>query len=312
MTSNSGSENLVWHYTSLSTLLNILDKREFWAGEASFQNDPAETQTARSVMDAVHALAAGTELERFTQRVVGVLDHLIEPGAYDLNEDRLLREARFVLCASADGDNLYAWRTYASKESIGCAVALDSTAPLTAVSTSSRLHVNGWTPVSYDSDQDARSILREIEQLKHEYDASGHGEEPDLGIVIQGIDAIWSRLVSRAKHPSYREEQEARLTVSGLSASDVRFMNGVAGPRPYVRIIAASAGATAPELLPIRAVRLAPNAPARAAESVTWMLALHGYPIDGVREFPGEDGVPWINSAERVKILTSRHPFRDA
>lgn len=130
--SPNGDSNLVWHYTNLSTLINILDSHTLYATEVSFLNDIRETSAADELFEG--ALARLIEngkrnAQSFAASLKTLLNFELEMlEIYQQFEE--LEFSRFVLCASDLSDNLYAWRTYASKGDVPCAIGLDRSVAL--------------------------------------------------------------------------------------------------------------------------------------------------------------------------------------
>lgn len=301
LNAHRGGEDLAWHYTSLSTLQSVLKNKELWAGEVEFQNDPSENDTARSVLEqAAESVKDDPLLGGFARNAITMIEHMFGSAQWTWNADKLLRAARFVLCCSLDGDNLYAWRTYASKDAIGCAIGIDRSVQWTVKNGTGT--VSRWLPVFYDQDALRAQTVKTLRRLR---EAARNDTATE---VIEDLDVLWSELLMRAKHPSYRDEKELRLMVlDGVTRNSVDFMTGHSGPRPFVRLGVASKDA----LLPISEIRLAPDAPEGASNSVAWLLAINGYPIDGELEWDAEQHRgPWLVEGSAVTVTRSVHPYR--
>ncbi|MFJ4253740.1 hypothetical protein [Microbacterium sp. NPDC090003] len=126
---------LIWHYTSLDVLATILESNCLLATEVSFQNDIRETVTAdEALAAALTDLKADATMSAFAYSASRLLNDL-DSGMHlsGSTESGLLENSRFIVCASADSDSLYAWRTYGNTSSIGCAIGLDPSATLGVV-----------------------------------------------------------------------------------------------------------------------------------------------------------------------------------
>lgn len=306
-----GDSNLVWHYTSLSTLVDILKGRSFRATEVRFQNDPHEARSARNALSELLKKAAATAgAEVFARYALQMFDAMHAVNSWEINDEGLQKNSRYVLCASLDDDNLYAWRTYGSVGTIGCAIGLDRRKPLGIVG-QLVAHTDAWANVTYTSEDLEREFLPTFQDFANEWVANidPRQETPQNEILMPWLDRLWPAIRSRAKHPSYREEQEARITLHAPDTDSVSFSDGRFGPRPYVSLGRAKTwgeGSTRDELLPIRCLRLAPDAPRAAFESARWILAMNGYPIDGKLVEPHYN----VDDSDKVPVLESRHAYR--
>lgn len=316
--------NLVWHYTSLSALIPILKNNSLLATEVNFQNDPHEERAATNLLQKL-LLKVGEQdgLNDFPHAATSILRGMEALSPWDFNADRLLRNARFVLCASLNGDSLYAWRTYGSVGSVGCAIGLDRTRPLGVIGSISSDEVTPWRDVLYFTDDLDSDLLAAFTKFGEEWKDAERplGQSNQTGILIDGLSKLWPEVRARAKHVSYRDEEEARVTVVAPHSTVVDFKDGRFGPRPHVRLGASNEWGTrslGTDPLPIRSVRLGPDAPDAAFDSVKWLLAMNGYTVDGEFEhFEQEDEDGNVEYAERfdesraISIRPSKHAYRD-
>lgn len=322
------SGSLVWHYTTLDTLALILKSGHLLATEVSFLNDIRETRTADEVFgEALDGLDNGDNAE-FIHGVATMLQDIDSGQADDGGADaELLASARFVLCASLEGDSLYAWRTYSNAG--GCAIGLDPRSPLSVVTSEGEPApaVNPWSPVIYERAELLAEAYDELKLLA----ADWHFEQSkadDDGFVSGGFDLfthraprVRSALRARAKDPAFREENEVRMTVEPWKTSSIITTSSSMGPRPHLRLAAANtwhkgvAESAEPALLPIRAIRLGPGAPEAADKGLRWLLRAHGYPLDPdpITQFDGDpqgDGRLDPDWSKTVIIDRSRRPYR--
>lgn len=324
MTDAADTPDLVWHYTSLGALIPILTHHTLMATEVSFQNDPYEERSARNAMKAVlDSVGDEKGMKRFPGHARSIFKFITTDDAFVLNDDRLLSASRFILCASVNGDSLYAWRTYGSVGSIGCAIGLDRSKPLGVVDSPLPAVTTPWQNVTYSDDELTAALSPTVRKLAKRWKREGTaGQDGDAqGVLLDEIGPVWSEVRSRAKHTSYRDEEEARVTIVAPQRESVKFRDGAFGPRPYVLLgTTRNWGETSPaaERLPIRAIRLGPDAPDSAVDSVRWLLGMNKYVIDGEldwREWEDEYGVrqmgDWIDKSAMVKIERSIHAYRN-
>jgi hypothetical protein len=311
---------LVWHYTSLETLQKVLESGVLLATEVSFLNDIRETETADEAIEEWLASAAtDAALAPFARSAKRLLDDFREgvPWGGDA-EQELTYAARFVLCASIDNDSLYAWRTYGSPIGIGCAIGLDPSRPLGVLirpgARPGNHRVVPWREVTYDRKDLAAEVDRRLREVAALWRADYESDYPEAAfrVLLTDLDQAIGHLRSIAKDPSFADEREIRMTISGAGGSTrILFTPSRMGPRPHVEVASAETWtqkiADSPVTrLPIRAVMLGPDAPASAHESLRWMLMANGYPIGG---YPDEE-THEQDFEETVIVRRSRHPYR--
>lgn len=324
MTDDANPPELVWHYTSLGALISILTSNTLMATEVTFQNDPYEERSAHKAMKTLlDSIGDEKDLKGFPRGALSIFEYMQVGDPYDLNADRLLAASRFILCASVNGDSLYAWRTYGSVGSIGCAIGLDRSAPLGIVKSPAPVVTDPWQNVTYSEDALTEELAPRVRQLAEHWKreaSSGQDGDPQ-GVLLDRIGPLWADVRSRAKHTSYKDEEEARVTIVAPRRESVNFCDGRFGPRPHVLLGAADTwGAASPgtERLPIRAVRLGPDAPESAIDSVRWLLAMNDYVIDGELDW-GEWEDEWgvrqmgdrLDKSGMVRIERSVHAYRN-
>lgn len=325
---------LVWHYTTLGALQQILESKSFLATEVSYQNDPLETETADAVLfQALDELACDSRYKKFTEAAKEWRQGSIarSNASGDLARD-LFSSARFLFCASSDPDSLYAWRTYSASSRAGCAIGIDPASPLGVVGNAKPMRptrVSPWTQVDYTSTgvvERAKARLREIgDKWVEDASASDYPYRSDsLRLWLLEFDPLLDDLTTRVKHSSYVEERESRLTVTGAEHA-VMFTPGDTGPRPRIRLASARHWSTPVDepsaRLPIKAIVLSPTAPGQARKTIQWLLFANGYPLDvefeveevevqradGTTE-TGIHPVPFTDNV--VDIYDSEHAYR--
>lgn len=316
---------LLWHYTSLGVLQKILESGCFLATDVEFQNDINETRTADSVFEEALRRFEGESAEA-KRWVSGVRSYL---AAFDgrfpeMETEGLVSGARFILCASEEPDLLYAWRTYGSKDEIGCAVGIDPTVGL-RVRGGAETKVSGWQQAIYDPEE---LVSLAVDELRRVWDESAEyrPEAEQIGIdlsyihIMINVEIVEMRemLRARGKDPSFRDEREHRVTVTDMqNASEVVITPSQMGPRPHLPLVPEEAGG---ERLPIRAIRLGPDAPQSAIKAVKWLLYANGYPIDRSYEpveYVSEDANASIDDYQEdwsstIMIDQSSLPYRNA
>jgi len=321
--------DLVWHYTTLDTLALILQSNSLLATEVSFQNDIRETVTADAAFrEALTSLKAVDKYHQFARAALRFLDDEDQwQATVSSVSQELTRNARFILCASNDPDSLYAWRTYAHG-GISCAIGLDPKVALGVVdpdANPSQHRVRHWRPVVYSPAkirQEAERILVRLgdQWLRERGDGlTEHSADAAFGVIVTNLAEARSRVRASAKDPAFADEHEQRVTVDGVSFKALMTTPSSMGPRPQVRLVASSQrrwgerherADVAPKL-PIRAIRLGPDAPDSAKPATQWLLLANGYQLDPDYADDDDPGPHTPLTWERTVILDrSAHPYR--
>ena len=321
--------DLVWHYTTLDTLALILQSNSLLATEVSFQNDIRETLTADAAFtEALEQLTEDSTYGLFARQALSFLnDEASWDPSFGLPSLELTRNARFILCASNDPDSLYAWRTY-SNGGIGCAIGLDPKVPLGIVDPKHHPaphRIRHWRHVVYQPGKvraAAKEVLSKLGDqwiAAHARDVAEEGSQDAFGLLITHLAEARSDVRSRAKDPAFSDEHEQRVTVESFSIKALITTPSSMGPRPHVKLVTSAAGkwgetfesADAAPKLPIRAIRLGPDAPESATAATRWLLTANDYEIDPTFV---DDGTPppYMRQTweETVILDRSAHPYR--
>lgn len=335
------ARGLVWHYTTLEVLQLILASNTLLATEVRYQNDQREPETAReAIKEGLRKLSKDPAYSNFAHRTLRWDQLEREHHGFDRGRSgALLASSRFIFCASTDPDNLYAWRTYSGGSQTGCAIGIDPDAPLGVIGKKSEeraVSFAQWSDVIYNrrrllefSVAKLKAVgdlwngenLRSIEEVSEQEKEGASGSNmlyPDyeLSVLLQEYPEAVAEITAVAKHGSFRDEHETRITLSGV-ASGVTFTPGSHGPRPRVRLASTKQWGQVrkepSDRLPIRAIVLAPNARPEAETTVDWLLHGHGYPIDAeaVVDEDGPTPLLYFNGAHTIDTFRSKHPFQD-
>jgi hypothetical protein len=335
------SRRLVWHYTTLESLQIILKTGTLLATEVSYQNDPREPDTANeAVRESLRELGTDPTYKAFSREALRWhLEWHDHNGFIRGGVGGLIGNSRFIFCASTDPDNLYAWRTYAAGSRTGCAIGIDPEAPLGTIGDTAddgSVGFRPWSEVIYEphrlrqfSVEKLRAVAdlwnREMRRLHEWIEAQHSGEAPErleadtspaFRYLLTDFAEAVADITAVAKHASFRDERETRVTLSD-AAFAVVFSPGIDGPRPRVRLASSERWGQVMERpagrLPIRAIVLAPNAKREARKTTEWLLYANNYPLDPEDSIDESGPVPVLRFDPKtaVGIFRSAHPYRD-
>lgn len=218
------SENVlpasVYHYTSLSSVVQILQGRKLWASDARYLNDAQEIQfgisLAKEVLSA-RSFHGRDEWLNILDKNDGTLD-----AAFSMDVEP------YVVSFTSNGDNLEMWRGYGGE---GCAIEFDVSVLRELCSLQKEGRASEWrlTKKEYDClvgnnsplSSDFRRVVYGVEAGKELLDGMFEdiGESPEL----HQIGALFS-LSAFVKHEAFQSEDEIRLLVRGYTYMTSRVM----------------------------------------------------------------------------------------
>lgn len=232
----------IFHYTSASGLLGILEQRELWVSDIEFLNDAKELRFAvELVRDSISARVDALKYEGdskddsvlrqigFAERLLAALDERFPSTG---GSRSVLEQLPYVASFCTDGDVLGMWRGYTGGQ--GYAIEFDAHRLLDSI---------GADPGQHDLMPEELNALRDQNSgLASRLSPIGYGEEavettlnfvlkkinssmPLAALVEQTIHRILPDL-ARYKHDAFAEEKEVRLIV---------FRNGDLSPTPRLR-----------------------------------------------------------------------------
>jgi hypothetical protein len=277
----------LYHYTTGSGLVGIIESKSLFATHIHFLNDASEVLHSSEV-----AARVFEECAKSAAPIEGVpAQYVIENGRSLFKGGLAIGNQAFVASFCENHDLLSQWRGYAME---GYAIGFESLDGMPLAN--SAAHKNAIRKVIYRYEEKKRELLRLLAATIKAKDSVPHGEDRK---VIQDIISAFSYILLETwthtvKHEKFEEEHEWRI-VSWVAANRpplsmqkddffMRVNNGHLIPTIRLRPKAA--------LLPISSITCGPNANGQLAEEGIRML------LDG----GGYD--------RAVKVRHSEVPFR--
>lgn len=221
--------NVVYHYTSMETLLKIVESRTIWATNIRYLNDISERSHFLKVIKA-----------RIEQQPSSIAE--LFSSAFSDDSVRVFHDLPFVASFSHERDSLSQWRSYCPNgNGVSMGFSTDSLRrgfignPSQEEKISSQ-DLNTPIPdaeivfdaVRYLQQDDARSIdsiieqvIKKTRQLVGDDNSQGYSWIDDDGNehrhIAEESDLMWfalDREASRTKHDSFAAEREYRLLVT--------------------------------------------------------------------------------------------------
>lgn len=239
--------DVVYHYTSMHTLLKIVDSSAIWATNVRYLNDISEYQHFLSLInDLLMKELPSRPSATGMQEKEGLSNYLrdVERESFDFFP--------YVASFSLDGDSLTQWRSYCPQGNGVCigfrteALRITNAVP-DANESPQRRQQPKLEPVLYLRSDDKEAIERLFEELKSEAREMGERDPRELydqygvRLLVRGVSydyALWltiRRQSSRIKHASFSSEREYRLvvTTSGLDPA-IRYRSSRSTLVPYI------------------------------------------------------------------------------
>ena len=218
--------SLVFHYTSASGVIGILDSKEMWATNVSFLNDANELVEAANVAK-------------------NIIENMINRGGY-LDQELTLLHAmkkiagsaprRYYVCSFSEvGDSLLHWRAY-------CPTLGGYAIGFPAKHLSKLATEQGWYFVKcvYDNNEKYRIISEIIDSFIHDFRKQGSqpvvGNEQVKHLSWQFAQYL-AQIGATIKHGAFSSEAEWRIISPRIHDEDARigFRSRLAGIVPYCR-----------------------------------------------------------------------------
>jgi hypothetical protein len=266
-------ETVLWHYTSGSALLSIIDSGTLYSTQVSCLNDSTEVRYgARLFKDALSQLrseyAGETQLLAFIQETLTFFN---EDPDFPVNA----AIPYFVTCFSLEGDDLNQWRSYCNGEN-GYAIGFKA-GGLIGIPNSLLVRVN------YDRDAHLRLVLKAAHATVRFF-KDGIEKNRAESIVqwtkefLEVWDDVITQIAPMIKDPSFLSEKEFRI-VHQLTTDDARSLRVIQKETMMTRHLPLRTPSIAVvPTLPIVGVRVGPcRHPAVTRISVDTALRQRGY-----------------------------------
>jgi len=224
------TDELLYHYTTVESFVNIVNSGELWASHIRYQNDTSEQ---RLIWDQVRArIKARLDTTRGDDRDRLLLFQSLAASPIELD--------LYLLCFSKDGgDTLSQWRGYGG--SAGVAIGFDPDelkkrcTGFTAAISQNQRHPMGWA-----------FLLDEVRYIEPTGDEQSHqvidiiidNPSPTVHESRFSQEEVFSRRISlsssRLKHKAFREEKEWRIAIFDVPVDTVQYRARRSMMIPYV------------------------------------------------------------------------------
>jgi hypothetical protein len=266
---------VLYHYTNVAALMNILRTGEMWATNAAYTNDQTE------VLHSLLQLRRLVESDLKDRQNDPAVDSMLQVA----DEFYTIVEA-YLVCFCANGDLLSQWRGYG--QAGGYAIGVDSASLAHLIQTGHVMLV----PVIYDVAEQDRLMHELVDRWRSVFkDIPSEQDVPQVRRLGAFVFAqAFSYLAMAFKNSAFGEEQEWRLVYrrqvilpddgTGLQVS-FRDRDGMVAP--YVAMIAVPTKDGSTARFPVSRIVMGPtNYPKLAGHGMVRFLASLGYPTGAV------------------------------
>ena len=215
----------LYHYTTFSGFLGIVQRRNLWASDIRYMNDSAELRhTADLVRQEVNRRLASGHPDP------ALLTSFQDWTAHRITNGHLLFGASF----RTHGNLLSQWRGYGAPGK-GVSIGFNS---LSILACARRQSFEVGKCV-YDPEAQSRLIAQVIDEVEllHQNRPRNRERSPPDASLFSGIESDLLRIAAVLKHPSFQEEEEWRIVspvVTDYLDAPVRFREGTSMLVPYM------------------------------------------------------------------------------
>ncbi len=213
----------LYHYTTLTGLLGIVDHAELRASDIRYMNDSAELRHTLELLNqqVTRRILAGVDNPELLNALLDWLSHRVVSGP-------MLFGASF----RANGNLLSQWRGY-SVHGKGVSLGMSPEDILSRADAQS-FQVARCIYARSEQQQLIDRIIDAVELLAAEHDVDARHDEPWLDL-FHSLEGDLLRIAAVLKHPAFEEEQEWRIVspVVHSLTEQVQFREGISMLIPY-------------------------------------------------------------------------------
>lgn len=201
----------LFHYTSLSGLMGIIDTKTLWLTNVLYLNDTSEQIYAmRLIRNIVSSLSlSGNYSKSFA--------NLLTPNSSTFKDiESLYNNPAYISCFTTDGDSLYMWLGYCDQ--CGVAIEFDLKSDYTFAFGPNCF----FRDLVYDENILADKTTRIINEFYKVYNSEKVDESLEKVYIREIYDSLF-HMSSDFKNPSFNLEKETRLHYRPKSNNEIKF-----------------------------------------------------------------------------------------
>jgi hypothetical protein len=220
----------LYHYTSFTGLLGIVECRALWASDIRYMNDSAELKHTADLIGAEITRRIGSGHAK-----PDLLNQFLDWVTHRITNGHMLFAASF----RANGNLLSQWRGY-SRLGKGVSLGFDPDYILRCAKRQS-FQIGRCIYSCEQQEQLIRQVVDAVENLAEEHDRTGDGSDNDdnsYHSIFRMVESDLLRIAAILKHPSFQEEDEWRIispVITDYVEAPVLFREGLSMLVPYIQ-----------------------------------------------------------------------------
>ena len=228
--SHTPQEHL-YHYTSFTGLLGIVDSRSLWASDIRYMNDSAELKHTADLIrtEITHRIGSGHAKPNLLNQFLDWVTHRITNG-----------HMLFASSFRSNGNLLSQWRGY-SRLGKGVSLGFNPDYILHCAERQS-FQIGKCIYNCEHQERLIRQVVDAVEVLAGEQDRDDNcqadNKDTSYHSIFQMIESDLLRIAAILKHPSFREEEEWRIVspvITDYVEAPVQFREGTSMLVPYIQ-----------------------------------------------------------------------------
>lgn len=269
------TNEVLYHYTSISSLKSIIEGKQFWVTRSDYLNDPDEiiyfADLVGRTIDAL--ISTGTMSEQFLNAL---------RGNYITYFQSAFPQNYYILSLSRNRDSLAMWNYYGKNDGYCIGIDFKKFTELIHFNRFSFVHGS----VIYNSDQQIAILDSELDFAYQYWISKYNGDETQIHNITSTLFARWSMYSLFFKNSGYHHEDEYRVVLTHKADLKVNFRTayGVFTPYtvlPVTRIGLEGEQLDADEKFPLKSVTISPYIKHnRALSGLSEWLKSRGHPMD--------------------------------
>lgn len=223
-----GTPETVYHYTTSTGLMGIIDQAKLRASHIAFMNDAKEYAYGAELLNKI--ITEKMTPETTHEGIIEVIYQFIRPEKFSLAHYMPC----FVACFTSKRDDLSQWRAYGGGEG-GFAIGFD-TANLLKVFKGKLCYASY---VLYDPRKQheyAEVLINKTMDLYNRHLAVHHGDDGYSERWYEAWRAVASCLAPLVKYPAFLGEDEWRIVYIPATPSEFHFQDSFTSIRPFVEV----------------------------------------------------------------------------
>ena len=262
---------ILYHYTSLTSLMGMVESRKIWMSKADFLNDSSEMVYFTEIVRKTIAEMVTEDLEESWHRYLADFENCLNRFLNEIHEDGL---EVYVFSLSHNKDSLALWYNYSQGDGYNIGFKTEDLLQKSAGIMASHNVIHGY--VLY-SKEDQEAFLREALLAAYKFVQKQEKEESDTALT-KYFTVLLTACSVFIKNPAFNSEEEYRL-VAITGREDSKAVEFRARQGVIIPFITVDFG----ESLPIAHVSIGPkNNIDVAKKGIDYYLKLKGYDLTRV------------------------------